>query len=756
MKLKLLFFATLIFSGSMAQQDFSANYKPLTVSGDIPEIMTRSLSNVFRDMKGQKVEGVSYSQSQKYYQNSSLALHELFNSGLILLNDPITDYVEKIGRSVIKGDEDLQGIQFFTMRSNVVNAFVTPQGMVFVTQGLIAQLENEAQLAYILAHEIAHYKLDHNVTKFKERVDVMRDGGSNARRIKKLSNYSKDKEFQADSLGIYYYKKANYTKQEIFSVFDVLSYSYLPFDLIEFPKEYFNTDQYFVPEELFTDEIPVISFDEDYDDSKSSHPNIQKRRDKLADWTDLHGSWGNQIYIFSEEEFYTIRNTARFEAIRNDLYDIQPISALYNIFLLEKDFPDNEYLAISKAKAFSQLISLYEGGKFYKQVAKPSKIQGDPHRLAKFIREIEQDAVYSIALRQIFDIAQRYNTNEDMQSLYKFTIGQLAGSNHFNLDEFSDITYHEAIENFIDKKDSIRISDSLRQVSGHTVEGTADNGSSKYDKIRNQINLEEAVSVNDSFQIDKFYLFGLQDIVSNEDFLFEFNAMKEAADEKVAQDKRIENMTFDERKKYNKKEDKKGMKMGLEDLVLFPPYVEIVKKSGAENLQKSIRLEEKILNDVSNKNINNFDITCLTKENNELSLVEFIRGQNISVNAIRHMTSFENIKFYPVEREELISFKQTYGSYNLGFFLLENYRNSVLDIGMIYSVFVPQLFAIHLSNKIFKSNEFEYTFALFDLDPDIYEFKTAHSILAHGIISNVTVSAIFNHYLNELSTKYEK
>ena len=52
--------------------------------------------------------------------------------------------------------------QFFVVQSGQINAFAVPGGYIGLNAGLILLSENEAQLAGVVAHEIAHIKLRHS------------------------------------------------------------------------------------------------------------------------------------------------------------------------------------------------------------------------------------------------------------------------------------------------------------------------------------------------------------------------------------------------------------------------------------------------------------------------------------------------------------------------------------------------------------------------------------------------------------------
>ena len=75
-------------------------------------------------------------------------------------------YVENIGQLLAKTSERPNLKWTFTLlNSNVVNAFATPGGYVYITRGLMALVDNEAQLAGVLAHEIGHITALHHARR---------------------------------------------------------------------------------------------------------------------------------------------------------------------------------------------------------------------------------------------------------------------------------------------------------------------------------------------------------------------------------------------------------------------------------------------------------------------------------------------------------------------------------------------------------------------------------------------------------------
>jgi hypothetical protein len=83
--------------------------------------------------------------------------------------------------------------------------------------------------------------------------------------------------------GIDMYLKSEYPVEEIFSAFEVLLYSYLPFDDIQFDSTFFNTPNMVIPGSFFPDTVNEVSQEADYKDDGHTHPNIQRRMDKAFD-----------------------------------------------------------------------------------------------------------------------------------------------------------------------------------------------------------------------------------------------------------------------------------------------------------------------------------------------------------------------------------------------------------------------------------------------------------------------------------------
>ena len=86
-------------------------------------------------------------------------------------NTPIQQYVSNLGRELVSNSKSRDiPFNFQVVVSDQINAFATPGGFVYVTTGLIQAAENRAQLASVMAHEIAHINQKHGIKGLKQAV----------------------------------------------------------------------------------------------------------------------------------------------------------------------------------------------------------------------------------------------------------------------------------------------------------------------------------------------------------------------------------------------------------------------------------------------------------------------------------------------------------------------------------------------------------------------------------------------------------
>ena len=142
----------------------------------------------------------------------------------------IKRYVDSVGILLVKTTETPDApFTFSVLDSEIVNAFALPGGYVHITRGLLALVNNEAELAGVLGHEIGHVTARHSAQLYTRSVlaNVLAAGVGVATGVPGvgqaagqgaglyLQSYSRDNEFQADSLGVRYMTRAGFDPQQM-------------------------------------------------------------------------------------------------------------------------------------------------------------------------------------------------------------------------------------------------------------------------------------------------------------------------------------------------------------------------------------------------------------------------------------------------------------------------------------------------------------------------------------------------------------
>jgi len=154
--------------------------------------------------------------------------------GQYVVDPALTTYVNRVGKKLaaVSDMPDLP-YEFVVLNNDVPNAWAMPGGKLAINRGLLVQLEDEAQLAAVLGHEIVHAAARHGasaksqqmvvgagallagvaIANKKSEYGVLAVGalavGANAWN----SKYSRDHESEADKYGIKYMSKAGYDTQ---------------------------------------------------------------------------------------------------------------------------------------------------------------------------------------------------------------------------------------------------------------------------------------------------------------------------------------------------------------------------------------------------------------------------------------------------------------------------------------------------------------------------------------------------------------
>jgi hypothetical protein len=158
-----------------------------------------------------------------------------------LVEDPIvTEYVNRVGQNVVLHSDAKVPFTIKVIDSDEVNAFALPGGFFFVNKGLILAADNEAELAGVMAHEIAHVAARHAMENQGKGTlinygalagiifggpivsTVLQNGGGILAGLAGLK-FTRGAEAEADNLGVQYLYAAGYDPLAMSTMFEKLA-----------------------------------------------------------------------------------------------------------------------------------------------------------------------------------------------------------------------------------------------------------------------------------------------------------------------------------------------------------------------------------------------------------------------------------------------------------------------------------------------------------------------------------------------------
>jgi predicted Zn-dependent protease len=154
-----------------------------------------------------------------------------------IINDPVvSEYINRLGQNLVRNSDSQVPFTIKVIDSDDINAFALPGGFFYVNSGLVLAADEEAELAGVMAHEIAHVAACH-AAREQSRANLAQlatiplifvggpigyaayEGAGLAVPLTFLK-FSRGFEAQADYLGVEYMYKAGYDPQAFVSFFE--------------------------------------------------------------------------------------------------------------------------------------------------------------------------------------------------------------------------------------------------------------------------------------------------------------------------------------------------------------------------------------------------------------------------------------------------------------------------------------------------------------------------------------------------------
>jgi len=172
---------------------------------------------------------------------------QLSKKGLVLQDSELNAHVEQVGRELLGKQPVPERVdfRFHVLRDPMINAFALPNGSIYVNTGLLAILDDEAELASVLGHEITHvthrhaYLINRSMRRKTVVIDVLEAAGPVGGAVFGVAaiaagvfggvmvtttvyGYSQDLEREADRNGLEMMSRAGYDPRAMPATFELL------------------------------------------------------------------------------------------------------------------------------------------------------------------------------------------------------------------------------------------------------------------------------------------------------------------------------------------------------------------------------------------------------------------------------------------------------------------------------------------------------------------------------------------------------
>lgn len=212
-----------------------ASSAPLSAKDDPAQIGKRNINGGMDKLYGKM--GGSREKEMQVGRQLAMAVEQQSK----MIEDPvITEYVNRVGQNIVLHSDAKVPFTIKVIDSDEVNAFALPGGFFFVNKGLILAADNEAELAGVMAHEIAHVCARHAMENQGKGAlisygalagmifggpiasAVLQNGGGILAGLASLK-FSRGAEEEADNLGVQYLYASGYDPTAMSTMFEKLA-----------------------------------------------------------------------------------------------------------------------------------------------------------------------------------------------------------------------------------------------------------------------------------------------------------------------------------------------------------------------------------------------------------------------------------------------------------------------------------------------------------------------------------------------------
>ncbi len=282
----------------------------------------------------------------RYAEDMAFGKAILFNEGDVYYKQTeIEDYLLKLFNKIMPENSELKASKIFLTRYTSPNAFVIYDGTIFVNIGLFAEVDNEASLCFVLAHEFAHYYFRDVQNSYAKLYN--KNKNDNLTMLVNKAEFDRTNELRADSFAIEILKNNKFDLKSAAQIF----YKMQMYDYME-DKKKLSDDIFYV------DTNVVKSKNNSRIGILSSHPELIDRIKQFENHIDKSE---NKIIFLekNEADFLKVKKYAIYESLNLMLHKNRFRDCVEFAFKNYLFYPDDEVLAYYLLESIRRRTYLY-------------------------------------------------------------------------------------------------------------------------------------------------------------------------------------------------------------------------------------------------------------------------------------------------------------------------------------------------------------------------------------------------------------
>jgi Zn-dependent protease with chaperone function len=365
---------------------------------------------------------------KKIYESRFEEIEDLLTSSRSLTAAGAHHYLQAVLQKIIAVNPELKGLELRVIFSRDwwPNAYSMGDGTIAVNAGLFVFLANEAELVFILCHELSHYYLDHSGKSINKYVETINSEGFQKElkrlskeeyrvneQVEKLSKslvfdsrkHSRNNEAEADLQAFRFMRKTGYNCHAIISTLQLLNKAddtslFKPLNI----EQAFHFNEYPFKKKWIQKESAIFSELNEKDsplsrkekDSLKTHPDCSKRILLLEDSINKTGNAGKLFLV--DERLFKKLNKDFLAEITEECYEGKNLSRnLYYSLLLLQAGENMPMAAYSVARCLNELYQKQQQHRLGLTIDMENKrFPGDYNLLLRLLAKLRLDEIAAI------------------------------------------------------------------------------------------------------------------------------------------------------------------------------------------------------------------------------------------------------------------------------------------------------------------------------------------------------------------------